>query len=155
MESAVVGGAIAEESHRNVIPALGAGAHPDPHRLPDAGSHDAVGAEQPDRAVVEMHRPAATPAQAVALAEELRHDPPRLRALGQRVAVAAMRRRHPVGRAEMRADAGRDSLLADVEMQETGGLALAAGDLGSGLKSPQQHHVAEQPDQRRGRRHVR
>ena len=84
----------------------------------DAGSDDTVGAEQPDRAIVEMHGAAAAAANAVGLAEQLGHHAPRDRPLGQRVAVAAMGGGDPVGRAQMRADADAGRLLADVEMQE-------------------------------------
>ena len=70
-----------------------------------------------------------------------------IHALGQRMAVAAMGRGDPVGRPQMRADADRGRLLADVEMQEAGRLALAAGDLRDALESPEQHHLLEQVDQ--------
>ncbi len=44
--------------------------------------------------------------------------PAHVDALGDAVAVAAMRRGDPVACVEMRAHAGRDGLLAGVEMQE-------------------------------------
>ena len=145
----MVGGAVAEEGDADVVAALRcARAHADADRVPDAGADDAVGAEQPDRAVVEMHRAAAPAADAVGLAEELGHHPPRIGALGERMAVAAMRRGHPVGPAQVRADADAGRLLADVEMQEARRLALAAGDLRHALEPPQQHHPLEEPEQR-------
>ena len=45
-----------------------------------------------------------------------------------------------VGR-EMGADADRGRLLADIEMQEAGRLALAAGDLRDALEAAQEHHL--------------
>ena len=113
----------------------------------DAGADDAVGAEQADGAVVEMHRAAAAAADAVGLAEELGHHTAGIGALGQRVAVAAMGRGHPVGRAQMRADADAGRLLADVEMQEARRLALAAGDLRHAFEAAQQHHPLEEVEQ--------
>ena len=113
VEAAVVGGAVAEEGDADVVgPAL-PGAHADADGMADAGSDDAVGAEQPDRAVVEMHGAAAAAADAVRLAEQLGHDAAGIGALGERMAVAAMRRGHPVGRPQMRADADARRFLAD------------------------------------------
>ena len=67
-------GAVAEEGDADVVAALRARAHADADRMADAGGDDAVGAEQADRAVVEMHGAAAPAAAAVALAEQLRHQ---------------------------------------------------------------------------------
>ena len=137
----MVAGAVAEEGDADVVAALGACAHADADRMADAGGDDAVGAEQADRAVIEMHRAAAAAAAAVALAEQLGHQDVGIHALGERVAVAAMGRGDPVGRPQMRAGADGGRLLADVEMQEAGRLALAAGDLRHALEAPEQQHL--------------
>ena len=121
-------------------------------RRGDAAADEAVRAEQADRGVVEMHRAAAAAAAAVVLAVKLGHQHARVHALGQRMAVAAMGRGDPVGRPQVGADARRGRLLADVEMQEAGRLALAAGDLRRELELPQQHHGPVEPDHRRPRR---
>ena len=84
--------------------------------------------------------PPRPPQHAVALAEELGHQDARVHALGQRVPVAAVGRRHPVVRGEVGADADGGGLLADIEMQEAGGLALAAGDLGDAFEAAEEHH---------------
>ena len=147
VESAMVGSAIAEERHSDVVPSLLAGAHADADRMPDAGADDAVGAEQAHRLVVEVHGAATAAADPVGLAEQLRHDPPGFGALGQRMAVSAMRRGDPVGAAKMRADSDPGCLLADIEMQEAGGFAFAAGDLRHSFEAAQQHHLFEQFDQ--------
>ena len=77
----------------------GAGAEADADRMADAGADDAVGAEQPDRAVVEMHgaaAPAADSRRALPKSSAIRTL--RVDALGERVPVAAVGRGDPVGR---------------------------------------------------------
>ena len=60
------------------------------------------------------------PAVAAFAAEQLQHHALRLGALGDGVAMAAMIRRDAVILAQVRADAGRDTLLADGDMQRPG-----------------------------------
>ncbi len=141
VEAAVVDRAVAEEGDADVVAALGPGADAGAGGVADAGGDDAVGAEQADRAIVEMHGAAAAAAAALDLAEQLGHQDVGIHALGEGVAMAAMGRGHPVGGAEMGADADGGRLLADIEMEEAGGLALAAGDLGKALEASQQHHL--------------
>ncbi len=140
VETAVVHGAIAEEGDADVIATTHARADPGADRVADAGGNDAIGAEQADRAVVEMHGAAATAATTVPLAEKLGHQNLRVHALGERMPMAAMGRRDPVGGAQVGADADGRRFLADIEMEETGGLALPAGRLGQLFKPAQQHH---------------
>ena len=80
-------------------------------------------------------------------AEKLRHQRARRDALGQRMAVPAMRGGDPVGGAEVRADSDCGRLLADVEMQEAGRFALAAGDLRGAFETPQEHHRLVEAEQ--------
>jgi hypothetical protein len=147
VERRMVDGAVAEERDRHAVGAAIPGADRCAHRGRDAGADQAVGAEQAGRAVVEMHRAAAPAAAAVALAVELGHQRARRHALGERVAVTAMRRGDPVAGPQMGADADRSRLLADIEVEEAGRLALAAGDLRRKLEAAQQHHLAIEPHQ--------
>ena len=66
--------AVAEEGDGDVVRAARAGADAGADRMADAGGDDAVGAEQADASVVEMHGAAASAAAAVALAEQLGHQ---------------------------------------------------------------------------------
>ena len=147
VEPAMIDGAVTEEGDRDVVLAARAGADAGTDGMADPGGDDAVRPEQADASVVEMHGAAAPAAASVALDRRarpsaLRGDTP----LAKRVAVPAMRGRDPVGRPEMRAYADSGRLLADVEMQEAGRLALAAGDLRGAFETPQEHHLS-----RRGR----
>ena len=67
--------------------------------------------------------------------------------IGEGVAMATMRRSHPVGGAKVRADPDSGRLFTDVEMQEAWGFALAAGDLGHAFEAAQQRHAFEQVEQ--------
>ncbi len=122
MEHPLVGGAVPEEGDGHVVPPEllvpegGAGADGDPP------ADDAVGADDAKAEVDDVHRPALTPAVAVDAAKQLRHHPVHLRTLGDQMAVPAVRRRDAVVRTQRRAHAGRDGLLADVEMHEPGKL---------------------------------
>ena len=66
-------------------------------RRGNAAADEAVGAEQPDRRVVEVHGAAASAAAAVVLSVELRHQHPRIHAFREGMAVAAVGRGDPVG----------------------------------------------------------
>ena len=94
--------------------------------------------------------PPRPPERAVALAEQLRHQRLGRHALGERMAVAAMRAGDPVGPAQMRADADRRRFLADIEMQEAGRLAAAAGGLRHLLEAAEQHHLLVEAQHRFG-----
>ena len=144
VEGAVVRGAIAEKGHADIVAAKLAGAKADARGMSDARADDAIGPEQTDRTVIEMHRAAAAAADAVGTTEQFGHHPSRIGALGQRMAVAAMGRGHPVGRAQMRANAHARRLLSDIQMQETRRFALATGGLRDKLELAQQRHLFEQ-----------
>src|SRR5579884_1801952 len=90
----------------------------------DAGgaADDRVRAEVAVRVVGDVHRAALAAAVALLPAEELAVHEPHVGALGDAVAVPAVRRGDRVVAAERRADADRDRLLADVEMREAGHL---------------------------------
>ena len=91
--------------------------------------------------------PPAAAADAVSLAEEFGHHTPGVSPFGQRVTVPAMRGRDPVRGAQVRADADAGCFLADVEMQEARGLALAARHLRHAFEAAQQYHLLEQVEQ--------
>jgi len=91
-----------------------------------------------------MHGPSAAAANSVGLAEQLRHHTAGIGPFGKRVAVAAVRRRDPIGGAQMRADACAGSFFADVKVEEARGFTLSAGYLRGGFKTPQEHHLLEQ-----------
>ena len=147
MEVAVICGAVAEEGDADVVAASLPRAHADADRVTYSRCYDAVGAEQPDRLVVEMHRAAATAADAVGLAEQFRHHAAGIGALGERMSVAAMRRRHPVGPAKMGADSDAGRFLADIEMQKARRFALAAGDLRDAFETTQEDHALEEVEE--------
>ena len=149
VKAAVIDRAITEEGYPDIVGALHLLAHPDARGMADAGRDNPVGAEQADRAVVEMHRPTAPAAAAVGLAEEFGHQQVRVHPLGQRMAVTTVGRGDPVARPQQRTGADRDRFLADVEMQEAGRLALTAGNLGRGFEPAQQHHAAVKREQGR------
>jgi hypothetical protein len=54
--------------------------------------------------------------------------------------VAAVGGRYPVRRREVSANPNSRSLLADIEMEESRGLALPAGDLGDAFESTEEEH---------------
>ncbi len=144
MEAADVGGAVAEEGHRDgAVAAVGAGERR-AHRDRDARAHDPVRAEHADRQVVDVHAPAPAVAVAVDSAIQFGEHPAKVRALGDRMAMPA------VGGGDLvfvpqRADrASGDRLLPDVEMQETGQRAGLHQPTGLGLEHPDAHHPAVQ-----------
>ena len=94
-----------------------------------------------------MHGAAAPAATAVTLAVQLGHQGVGRHALGQRMAVAAMGTGNPVGLAQMGAYTYPRCLLANIQMQEARGFALAAGDLRGKFEAAQQQHLLVQPQQ--------
>ena len=139
---------VAEEGDADAVRAANARADAGADRVADARRDDAVGAEQADRAVIEMHRAAAAAAAAVELAVKLGEQDVGVHALGERMAVAAVRRGDPIRRGEMGAGADRHRLFADIKMQEARSLALAAGDLRRRLEFPQELHLLVERNQR-------
>ena len=114
MERAVVHRAIAKERHGNLARLEQLEAVARPGRLQDARPHDAAGAHEPDFRREEMHAAAASPRATGVAAEELGDEFHRRQALGQRVAVSAMRAEDDVVCAQMRTDADGDGFLPDV-----------------------------------------
>ena len=109
-----------------------------------AAADDRVRAEVPVLDVVEVHRAAVAVRAALLLAVELGHDRVRVRSLGERVAVRAVRRGDHVVRLERGADARGDRLLADADVQEARQLAGAEALLDLLLEAADQQHLAEE-----------
>ena len=147
VEIAMVAAAIAKKGDADVVAALLARRHTGAGGVADAGGDDAVGAEQANRAIIEMHRAAAAAADAVDLAEQLGHDALGIATLGERVAMATVGGGDPVGSPQMGADADPGCLLADIEVQKPRRFALPAGDLRDAFEAPQQHHLFEQANE--------
>ena len=141
VERRVVGRAIAEKSHPDIV----GSACPRAQACADGGrqstAYQTIGAKQTTGWVVQVHGAAAAPATAVAFAIQLGHQGVRRHALGQGMAMAAVGAGDPVGLAQMGAYPDTRRFLADVQVQEARGLALAAGDLRGQLETAQQQHL--------------
>ena len=147
VEIAVIAAAVAEEGDADIVTALLPCRHAGAGGVADAGGDDAVGAEQADRAIIEVHRAAAAAADAIGLAKQFGHDALWIAALGEGVAVAAMGGGDPVGSPQMGADADPGCLLADVKVEEPRRFALPAGNLGDAFEAAQQDHLFEQANE--------
>jgi hypothetical protein len=71
-----------------------------------------------------VHGAAASAVASGGLAGQFGEQQPRRHALRQRVAVSSVRARNPVVPPEVRHHAGGHSLLADIEVRETGDLPI-------------------------------
>ena len=109
-----------------------------------AAADDRVRAEVPALDVVEVHRAAVAVAAALDLPVELGHELVRVRALRERVPVRAVRRGDHVVVLERAADADRDRLLADRDVEEAGQLAGAEALLDLLLEAADEEHLAEE-----------
>ena len=111
------------------------------------GGHDAVRAEDAQPGVGDVHGPAATSVGSLVLGHQLGEHAQRVQALGQAVAVAAVRRGdHVVApQGPARPDGGR--LLADGEVHEAGDQTVAV-EVGHALLEPaDEQHLALHLDQ--------
>ena len=89
----------------------------------NAARDDAVGAEHADAEIGDVHGAALALAVAGLPPVQLGHHAVQVGALGDAVAVAAMRRDDPVAAIERRTDADGDRLLADVAVHDAVDLA--------------------------------
>jgi hypothetical protein len=119
VERSLVGGAVPEEGNRDPAGLSDLGRKRGADRQRNSCADDAVGAEHSLADVGDVHRAAFTPANACALAEDLRHHRVQVHSLGDRMAVAAVGARHVIAVAEGGADAGGDRFLARVKMEES------------------------------------
>ena len=125
MQDALVHRSVAEERHRDLTaPAHGRGETGSGGER-DAAADDRVGAEHAAREVGDVHRAAATLAEAVLAPVDLGHHAVEVAALRDAVPVAAVGARHVVVFVEIRAHACGYRLLADVHVHEARDLARA------------------------------
>src|SRR5580704_18037662 len=108
-------------------------------------AHDAVAAQEVDALVEEVHRAALALTQPAHAAEQLGHDPARIRPLGQAVAVLAIGRNRVVVGPQGRGRADRHRLLSDVEVEEAADLAEGVHLGRLLLEAPDQRHLRQQP----------
>ena len=106
-----------------------------------AAADDRVRAQVPALDVVEVHRAAVAVRAAFLLAVQLGHHLVRVRALGERVAVRAMRRSDHVAVLERAADADGAGLLADRDVEEAGQVAGAEALLDLLLEAADEEHL--------------
>ena len=126
-----------------------------PRRDRQAGGDDAVGAEDPELRVGDVHGAAAAAVRALVLAHQLGEHPGRVQALGQAVAVAAVGRGDDVRRAQGPARADGRRLLPDGEVDEAGDFAVAIERGHPLLEAADQQHPAlhlDEVDHREARR---
>ena len=144
MERADVGRAVAEERDRDArLPAELEGERRAGDRREPAAD-DRVRAEVPALDVVEVHRAAVAVRAALDLPVQLGHDRVRVGPARERVPVRAMGRGEDVAVVERVADADRDRLLADRDMEEARQLAGAEPLLDLLLEAPDQEHLAQE-----------
>ncbi len=144
MERPDVRRAVAEERDRDprLVAHLEGERCADGRRQPAAD--DRVRAEIAALDVVEVHRPAVAVRGALELPVELGHHLVRVRPLGERVAVRAMRRGDHVAVLERAADADGAGLLPDRDVQEPGKLSRAETLLDLLLETPDEQHLSEE-----------
>ena len=94
--------------------------------------------------VDQVHRPAEAAAEAAVAAHQLRHHRVERRALGDRVPVGAVAAVHRVVGPELRADARRDALLADAQVDQAVHLVGPLELADALLEDPDPPHRAEQ-----------
>ena len=150
MERPLVGGAVAEEGHRNAVAALQLGGQGRAGGYGHSRSHDAVGAQHPHAEVGDVHRAAFAVAIAVAAAEQLGHHQVDVGALGDGVAVAAMGAGDAVGSAEGGAHPHGNGFLADIGVDHAGDVALVKFFDGPGVKSTDGDHLSVHIQQQAG-----
>src|SRR5439155_1012001 len=119
VERPAVRGSVTEERDHHLPRLPVSDREPHARREDAAGGQDAVGAEVPDRDVGDVHRAALAVADPVGLTVELRHEAAERAALGDEVAVAAVRGEKVVVGSERRAHADGNSLLAHGGVEES------------------------------------
>ncbi len=106
-----------------------------------AGRDDAIGPEDPDLGIGDVHRAAPAPVGSFGTTHELGEHPERLESLGQAVSMAAVGGRDDVIGAQRPAGANGRRLLADRQVHEAGDEAVAI-ELGDPLfEAADQHHA--------------
>ena len=140
MESAFVGSAVAEESHRDPIQTHVLGGQRGAGSDRDAGSHNGVGAQHAQVRLGNMHRAALALVITGGFAEKLCHRLIEAPALGNHVPVTAVSAGDLIVHRQVGANASRHSFLADVRVQKTGDLTPGKQLDDSLLKFPDAYH---------------
>ena len=161
VKGAVVHRAVSEERHHHVALSAHLGADSGPHRGGQTAADNAVGAEQADGGIKQVHAPAPSAAAAGGLAIEFGHEVPGRQSLRQGMSVPAVSAGNPVLFAQAGAHSHCGRLLAHVQMNEAGHPAGLIVLLRCQLELPEQNHLLVQPQALRlvrkgmGRFHVR
>ena len=141
VERALRGGTVAEERHRDRVLVAEPGRGRCAHRDGQAGRHDAVGAEDPELRVGDVHRAATAPVGPLVPPHQLGEHPDRVEALGQAVPVTAVGRGDDVAGPQGPAGADGGRFLPDGEVDEAGHQPVAV-ELGDALlEATDQHHA--------------
>ena len=141
MESALVGGAVAEEAGTDLIGAADLGGQARADRDVVARAHDAVGAQDAQVSIRNVHRAALALAVAGVAAEELGHHEIQIAALGDDVAVATVGRRDEVIIPQALAHRRSDRFLTQIQVGKAVDLALGEQILGCRLESTDAAHA--------------
>ena len=147
-------GAVTEERHGHAAVGPQLRCRRRPRGNGHAGGDDAVGPENADPGISDVHGAAAAAVRALVLAHQLREHADRLQALGQTVAVTAMGRGDDVRRRERPACSDSGRLLPGREVDETGNLAVPVERRHALLEAADQQHSAlhlHEVDRREGR----
>ena len=142
MEGALVGRAVAEEGQRHPGSLLLLEGQRRADRDGDAAGHDAVGAQDAQVEVGHVQRAALAAAVAGGARGQLGHHVLRVAALGDQVAVPAVRAGDHVVRLQRGARADRGGLLAHAGMDEAGDQPGAPFVDGAQLELAHQEHLA-------------
>ena len=140
-EHTLVGGPVAEEGDDDTAVAVELRAESSACRDRKAAADDPVRAENALGEIRDVHRPAHALADAGSFAPDLGHHRPRITALGEEVAVAPVRARDAVPVAQVRTNADRDGLLADVQVDGARQLALRRVRAETLLRAADQQHL--------------
>ena len=147
MELALGDRAVAEEADRDVALAFDLRGERGARRDRQSAADDAVRAEHAHREVGDVHRAALAFAVAVDAPEQLGHHALHVRALGDAVAVAAVRAGHPIGVRQVGAHADGDGFLADIGVHGAVDLACRPQLDRELVELADQDHLAQHLDQ--------
>ena len=135
--------AVAEEGHRDALLTFHLRRKARAGDDRDAAGDDAVGAEHADAEIGDVHGSAFALAVAGLAPVELGHHAVEVGALGDAVAMPAMRRDDPVTAVERGTDADGDRFLTDVAVHDAVDLAGIVVGRGSFLEAADGEHLAQ------------
>jgi hypothetical protein len=149
MESALVIGAVAEETHHHAVLMLALHRERRADRDRHASAHDAIRPQVAPAHVGNVHGAAASAAIARLLAEKLRKHTLRIRPFADAMAVAAVRGGDVVVIGERQCRANGARLLADGEVHGAVDQPTHVRLLSALLETPHENHLAQGFAQRR------